>query len=154
MNLFKKRKMSKISLFLFSICFLSLSLYVNVNADSTSYTTYHLHSTTSTTATTTDYNASLNAPTMSNVMGGCYTEAVQHWHNSSCPQSRCGGWVDRDGADPYKDNYYWGWCTVCGEAYGGNTQASFQCSKVTYNCGYSQGQFFGYRASGCGKSNA
>lgn len=76
MNLLKKRKMNKITLFLFSICFLSLSLYVN--ADSTSYTTYHLHSTTSTTATTTDYNTSLNAPTMSNVMGGCYTEAVYH----------------------------------------------------------------------------
>lgn len=89
-----------------------------------------------------------------NVMGGCYTEAVQHWHSSSCPQSRCSGWVDRDGADPYKDDYYWGFCTVCGAAYGGNTQASFQCSKVSYNCGYSQGQFFGYRASGCGKSNA
>ena len=104
--------MNKITLFLFSVCFLSLSLYTNVNADSSSYTTYHLHSTTSTTATTTDYNTSLNTPDISNVMGGCYTEAVQHWHSSSCPQSRCSGWVDRDGADPYKDDYYWGFCTV------------------------------------------
>lgn len=88
MNLFKKRKMNKITLFLFSVCFLSLSLYTNVNADSSSYTTYHLHSTTSTTATTTDYNTSLNTPDISNVMGGCYTEAVYHHHNST---TRCTG---------------------------------------------------------------
>lgn len=168
MNLFKK--MNKISLFLFSVCFLSLSLYTNVNADSSSYTTYHLHSTTSTTETTTDYNTSVNAPEMSNVMGGCYTEAVKHYHTGN--SSSGGGCYtirrthtcsERERPADLPVTVHDGpcgnsWCNQTGYHthgdYGHTHSSACQWDYWDTSCGYSQGQLLGYKASGCGKSNA
>ena len=151
-KIYRNKIISLSSIILFSLCFIFSSFESEASA-----VYYHKHSTTSTTETTTDYNDSINTATTSNVYGGCYTEAVVHHHSSSCPKSECHGsltvrmpiHINDDGQE--SENYS---CNNGCGAWGGPNDYGRYCGRIIYSCGYSEGQFLGYKATGCGKSNA
>lgn len=151
-KIYRNKMISLSSIILFSLCFIFSSFESEASA-----VYYHKHSTTSTTETTTDYNDSINTATISNVYGGCYTEAVYHWHSGSCPKSECHGhWTVRmpihindDGQE--SENYA---CDGGCGSWGGPNDYGRYCGNLTYSCGYTNGQLCGYKATGCSKSNA